>query len=86
MEAAPNKYFLHLQNELFMQVKKEGTVSCQLWDFPDFASCAESRLRREILAEGFRCHTLWWKKYFPGDVPACGDTDVNEIVRFRSSV
>ena len=64
-------------------MKKEGTVSCEEWTFMDFVRCAEGKLREQIKKEGFKCHTIWWKKYFPDGVRACIDEDIKEITRFR---
>ena len=63
---------------------KEGAVSCGEWTYLEFIQCIDAKMREEVTKAGFRCHTIWWKKYFEASSPPCANGDEAEIVRFST--
>ena len=66
-----------------MDKEASDEVSCEYWSNPKFFECAKDVLKIEILKMGFKCHTVWWKEYFPPDSKECTEDELTEVIRFR---
>lgn len=71
---------MSFQISIFRHIPSRKKI-CRDWSRPDFFSCAEERLREEIVKQNFSCSLVWWRRFFPPGVKECDLSKGDQVLK-----